>query len=209
MAESFGRYEFLFEVMLESDEDIGIGGVVASGLVIELPADDRGVVLVMRDDVANQALCVEAVSGRVGVHVLAHAIGACHGLTAEHAARETAGEDLGVLMRHPGWNRISGCAENYLDAVLAHGVDDVVHPCVVKAAVFGFPEAPGGFAHAHDVESGSFHQRDVFVEPRGLIPGHVFVVVRNAVEDGWEIEGRSCAAGGGLLRDGRRSDENR
>jgi hypothetical protein len=62
-AERFGRDELLFEVMLEADEDVGIGGVVAAGLVVELPADDGGVVFVVGDDVADEALGVEAVGG--------------------------------------------------------------------------------------------------------------------------------------------------
>ena len=48
-----GSDELLFKVMLETDEDVGIGGAVAAGLVVELPADDGGVVLVVGHDVAD------------------------------------------------------------------------------------------------------------------------------------------------------------
>jgi hypothetical protein len=78
------------------------------------------------------------------------------GLAAEHAAGNAFREDFGVLVRHPGGDGIGGRAEDDLDAGLAHGVDDAVHPGVFEAAVFGLPEAPGGLAHADDVEAGAF-----------------------------------------------------
>ena len=61
LAQSFGRAKLLFKVVLEADEDIAIGGVVAGGFVVKLPADDGGVVFVVGDDVANEPLGIEAI----------------------------------------------------------------------------------------------------------------------------------------------------
>ena len=185
-AEGLRRAEFLFEVVLEADEDVAIGGVVAGGFIVELPADDGGVVFIVRDDVADEPLGVEAVSGRIGVHVLPHAVGAGHGRAA--VGTESIREDLRVLMGHPHRDGIRGRAEDDLDAGLAHSVDDAIHPPIVEVAVFGLPQAPGGLAHAHDVEARGLHQGDIFVETGGLVTGHVLVVVSDAVEHSGEAE---------------------
>ncbi len=187
-AERLGCDELLLEVVLEADEDIAIGGVVAGGFIVELPADDGGVVFIVRDDVADEPLGVEAVRGRIGVHVLPHAIGAGHGWAAEGAGVQPVGEDLRVLVRHPRGDGIRRRAEDDLDAGLAHRVDDAVHPGVVKLAILGLPQAPGGLAHAYDVEAGGLHQRHIFVEAGSLVAGHVLVVVGDAVEHGGEAE---------------------
>jgi hypothetical protein len=75
---------------------------------------------------------------------------------------------------------VGGRAHDDLDARLAHGIDDAVHPGVFEIAVFGLPQAPGRLAHADDGDARGLHQRDVFVE---ALVGHVFVVVGCAVED--------------------------
>ena len=104
-----------------------------------------------------------------------------------------------MLVGHPCGNGIGWRAEDDLDAGLAHGVDDAVHPRVVELAVFGLPQAPGGLAHADDIEAGGLHQGDVFVEAGSLVSGHVLVVVGSAVEHGGEVQ-----VGSGLrMRDGR------
>ena len=96
LAERFGRDEFLFEIVLEADEDVGIGGFVAGGFVVDLPADDVWVVFVVGNDVADEALGIEAVGRRIGVHVLAHAVGVLDGGPPK----------VPPFMR---WARISGC----------------------------------------------------------------------------------------------------
>jgi hypothetical protein len=100
-------------------------------------------------------------------------------------------ENLGVGVDHPCGDGVGGRAHDDLDAGVAHGVDDAVHPGVFEVAVFGLPEAPGGLAHADDADAGFLHQGDVFSETFGWAvlvvgrrrPGHVFVVVGRAVED--------------------------
>ncbi len=69
---------------------------------------------------------------------------------------------------HPGGNGVGGRAHDDFDAGLAHGVDDAIHPGVFEVAVFGLPEAPGGFAHADDGDAGLLHEGDVFFEAAGL-----------------------------------------
>ena len=103
LAERFGRDEFLFKIMLKADEDVGIGGVVAGGFVVELPADDGGVVFVVGDDVADEPLGIEAVGGRVGVHVLAHAVGV-RSAAAEGRQRAPGSPGAGAPSRRE-WNR--------------------------------------------------------------------------------------------------------
>ena len=89
-----------------------------------------------------------------------------------------------MRLGHPGGDGVGGRAHDDLDAGLAHGVDDAVHPGVLEVAVGGLPEAPGGLAHAHYADAGVFHQGDVFLETAGLqVGGHVLVVVGGAVEN--------------------------
>ena len=49
-------------------------------------------------------------------------------------------------------------------------IDDAIHPGVFEVAILRLPEAPGGFAHADDVDAGLLHERDIFFE---TIAGHV------------------------------------
>jgi hypothetical protein len=93
-----------------------------------------------------------------------------------------------MLMGHPGGNGIGGSSEDDLDAGFPHSFDDAIHPRVVELAVFGLPQAPGGLAHADDVDAGGFHQGNVFFQAGGLISWHVLVVVGRAVKDGWKVE---------------------
>ena len=188
-AEVFRRAEFLFQVVLEADEDVVVGGAVAGRLVVDLPADHVRVVLVVRDDAADQALRVEAVGGGIRIHVLAHAVRVLR-------AVEFRRQDFRMLARHPRGDRIRGRAHDDLDAGLAHCVDDAVHPRRVEAAVLRLPQAPRRFAQAHDVEAGRLDHLDVLVQP---LVGHVFVIVRGAVQDGREVglrgrRGGACAA---------------
>ena len=64
------------------------------------------------------------------------------GGSAEMSAGDAIGQDLRMLVRHPRGNRIGGRAENHLDAGLAHGIHDVVHPRVLEVAILRFPQAP-------------------------------------------------------------------
>jgi hypothetical protein len=178
--------------MLEANEDIRVGGIVATGFVVELPSNDSRIVFVMGNDVTNQPLGIEPVCGRICVHVLPQAVGARNGLARQTCRGDALGENLRMLVRHPCGNGIRGRAEDDLDSGLAHRVHNAVHPCILKSAVLGLPQAPGGFAHANDVQAGSLHQGNVFVEPRSLAAGHVpprhvlVVVAACAVEHGGE-----------------------
>ena len=93
-----------------------------------------------------------------------------------------------MLVGHPRGNGVGRRAEDDLDAGLAHGIDDAIHPRVIELAVFGLPEAPCGLAHANDVEAGGLHEGDIFFEAGSLVARHVLVVVGGAVENGGECE---------------------
>ena len=194
--EGVGGAELLLEVIDEADEDVVVGGVVGVGFVVDLPADDGGVVAVVLDHVADEALGVVAIDGAVDVHVLAHAVEG-------FGAAKRAGEDFGMRVVQPGGDGVGGRAHDDLDAGLAHGIDDAVHPGVFEVAVFRLPEAPGGFAHAHDGEAGLLHQGDVFVE---ALVGVVFAVVGGAVKDGGEVR-RLREAGARLRRAQKEASE--
>ena len=100
LVEGIGGAELLLEMVDEADLDVGVVGVVGAGLVVDLPADDGGVVAIVLDEVADDALGVEAEGGAVGVHVLTHAVGGGFAVGAD-------GEDLGGE-RAPsrwGWSR--------------------------------------------------------------------------------------------------------
>ena len=116
-------------------------------------------------------------------------------------------------MGHPGGQRISGSAEDDLNASLAHSADHAIHPGVVELSVFGLPQAPRGLAHADHAETGRLHQRDVLVEAGNLISGHVLVVVGGTVEHGGEVERLSDLGRrdtwAGLLRGGCGGYQNR
>ncbi len=193
MLSSSGRVELLFEIVLEPDKHVAIGGVVARSLVVDLPTDHVGIVLVMGDDVPDQPLGIKAVCRRIRVHVLADAVGARHRLAAERSRRNAIGQDLRMLVSHPRRERIGRRAENHLDPRLAHGVNDVVHPGIFELAVFRLPQAPRGFAHAHHVQARGLHQLDVLLQPRILVAGHVLVVVGRAVQHGGEIDLRAVS----------------
>ena len=102
-------------------------------------------------------------------------------------------------MGHPRRNRVCRRTEDDFDASLAHGVHDAIHPGVVELAVFGLPEAPGGLAHAHNVEAGGLHERNILFKPDALGIGrvlrHVLVVVGDSVEHSGKAEVRVAVCG--------------
>lgn len=75
-------------------------------------------------------------------------------------------QGLGIFLREPG--RGSGGRSAYygVDPVLRGGGDGVVQPVQFILAFAGFHAAPGKFAHAHHVDSGLLHQREVGVPAR-------------------------------------------
>ena len=127
--------ELFLQVVDEAVEDIVIGSAVGASLVIDLPADDRGIVFVVRHQVGNDALGIEAEFRIVGVHVLAHAV-------AHRSAAQRAGVELGMGLGHPGRHGISGRAHDDLDPGLAHGIDYAVHPGVFEDSICRLPKAP-------------------------------------------------------------------
>src|SRR5581483_4217320 len=116
---------------------------------------------------------------RIGyVHVLAHTI---EGLGSAEWARE----NLRMLVIEPCRYRVGWGSENDLDACLAHGIHDAIHPRVLKLSILWFPQAPGGLTHANDVQARLFHQADVVIEPFVWL---VLVVIGRSVKDRWKIK---------------------
>ena len=72
--QSVGGPKLLLEVIDEAREYIRIRSAVGGGFVIDLPADDGGIVAIVLDHVADEPLRVEAIRGIVRIHVLAHAV---------------------------------------------------------------------------------------------------------------------------------------
>ena len=187
--EAFDGRELFPQVGGETSLHIGSGGAVGSRLVIDLVTDDGGVVAVVFGNFANDPLGI-AQKIRVGdVHVLAQTVSGLAAIDARH-------QDLGMLLEHPGWNRVSGRAEDDADMGAGKPFDDAVHPGEFEAPVLGLPEAPGGFADADHVDAGLTHQRDVLLE---AVLWHVLFVEGNAVEEGVHRSGGK-ARGRGCLR---------
>ena len=109
-----------------------IRGSAGGGLVVNLPADNGGVVPVMLKEFSDHALAVEAVGGIHQVGILT--ITECNGLSAE--ARDY---DLRMLLVHPGRNGVGRSAKNDFDACLLHPINHAIHPGIFEATILRFP----------------------------------------------------------------------
>ena len=136
-------------------------------------------VAIVFGNLANDALGI-AQKIRVGdVHVLAQAVSGLAAIEAGH-------QDFRMLFEHPRWNRVGGRAQDYADVGARQAFDNPVHPGELEPAVLGLPETPGGFAHADHVDTGLFHQLDVFLQ---AVLGHVLRIEGGAVEEGVHLVG--------------------
>ena len=66
--------ELVAQVIQETHENVAVRGAISRRLVVELPADHRGIVFVVFHHIANHAFAIKAVNGTIRVHVLAHAV---------------------------------------------------------------------------------------------------------------------------------------
>ncbi len=149
-----------------------VRGPVRRRLIVDLPADDIGIITIVLHHVADKSLCVEPVRRTIGVHILPHPV-------ADRCSAQRPRQDLRVFVIHPRRNRIRRRSHNHLDPRLAHCIYNAVHPRVLKLSVLRLPQAPGGLPHPHHCQPCLFHQRDIFIQP---LIGHVFVVIRCAVK---------------------------
>ena len=76
------------------------------------------------------------------------------------------GDDVGarVLVVQPRRRRLTGDVEDDLDAGGVHLVHDPVEGLELEPAFGGFEVVPRQVAHAHDLEAGLLHQRDVALD---------------------------------------------
>ena len=79
------------------------------------------------------------------------------------------GDDVGarVLVVQPRRRRLTGDVEDDLDAGGVHLVHDPVEGLELEPAFGGFEVVPRQVAHAHDLEAGLLHQRDVALDLLG------------------------------------------
>lgn len=168
--------EALLEGVDEGPLDIGVGGVVVLGLVVELEADDARARRRAGDQGPDGLLGVAAVGGGQDVHVLAGAV------LVEPGVGDA--EDLGVAGGQPGGDGGGGCAHDDSQAVGLGGVDGAVDVGEVEDAGSGVPGAPGELGDADGGEAGLDHHLHVARQAVGARGGgRVLVVVGRPEQD--------------------------
>ena len=163
---------------------VGATRVVSLGLVVELVANDRGMILHMVDQRDDDPLRGVA-EDRVGdVHVLPTSV-------LRRALRRD-DEHFRVFFSEPGGDRVGRGPDDDVDSGLVHRVEHTVDVRKVENAGLGFQRSPGGFGDANDGDVGRLHHLDVLVE---AVRGGVLLVVSRAEEDG--LGQLRCLGGGG------------
>jgi predicted dehydrogenase len=143
---------------LEVGEDVRVVRHLVAGLVVDLVADDGGVVGVLRDDRADDALGVLAEHRVRGVGLLSRPPG-------RRLARAELARDLRVRDHQPRRDRVGGRAEDDIDPHPVSGVERRPEPLELELAVSRFPGAPDRFADPDETEARLFHQAQVLVDP--------------------------------------------
>src|SRR5208283_1408182 len=144
------RLELVLEVLDKPSLNIGIGRSARRSFIVDLPTDDRWVVFVVLEQLANHALTVGAVNRVHQVRVLPETEG-------NRLSAEAGDEDLRMLLVHPRRNRVSGGPENNFDSRFLHAVNDAIHPGIFEPTVLWLPQAPTRFAHAHYADARLLH----------------------------------------------------
>src|SRR5208283_572637 len=116
-------------------------------LVVDLPAENAGIVAEPPGHLTGDAAAELAVAGAEGRGLRA---GAVSGFPAVHFGFER----VGILLRKPGRRGGGGGSEDDEDAALGGERDRPVQPVQIEAAFFGLHAAPGELAHANHVDSG-------------------------------------------------------
>ena len=135
-------------------------------LIVDLPAQHIGVVSVMGRQYLGDAMGERPVTraGEGELLALAMLVG---------SAVLVDPQDLGVFIGEPrGWRGRRG-ADDDIDMVARGGFDGVVEPFELELTLARLERAPGEFGHAHHVDVGGFHQREVLFP---ALPGPLFRV---------------------------------
>jgi hypothetical protein len=156
----------------EALEDAVVVQQFVARLVVDLEADDRGVIGVPAHDLPDDPLGVEP-EGRMGeVDLLPRAPGdPLPGLALTR--------DLGILPGQPRRYGVGGRAQQDRDPAFVRAVQDGLQPVEVEASVLRLPRRPDGFADADDREVRLRHEVEVGLE---AFLGLVFVVVGGTEE---------------------------
>ncbi|MNW52254.1 hypothetical protein D3C74_297690 [compost metagenome] len=150
----------------------GRRGVVELGLVVELEADDRGVLRRVVHERTDDALGVQPERGVRDVHDLARAVAP--------AARARLGEHLGVGRDEPRGHGVGRGADDHVEPGAGRGVESAVDVREVQDPGLGLERAPRRLGDADHGVPGLGHHRRV----RGdAVVRQVLVVVGRAVED--------------------------
>src|SRR5262245_3721175 len=129
--------------------------MVMLGLVIRLIADNGWMIFDVPDQCSDDALGVEKV-GRIGdIHYLAGAV------SAWPLRRDS--QHVGMLLDHPGWNRVGWRPDDDADAGLIHGIQDTVDRSKVEHTVLGLMGAPGRFGDPDYIDPNLFQHPDIFI----------------------------------------------
>src|SRR5581483_2737057 len=109
-----------------------VGGV----FVVDLPADDVGVVTEALGEFGGDDAAELAVLGVAEVKLLAAAVGVL-------PAVRLGAKGFGVLLREPGGRSGSGCADDDGDVVFFGEADGAVQPVELEVTLGGFHGGPG------------------------------------------------------------------
>lgn len=88
-------------------------------------------------------------------------------------------QDLGMFLCQPRRQRIGRCSDDDVDSGLVEFIQATYEVIRIEYSVLRFEIAPCAFSHTDDIKPDLLHHLYIFRETVG---GHVFVIVRNAVE---------------------------
>jgi hypothetical protein len=120
------------QIFGEADLHVEVGGAGGGSFVVDLIADDGGIVFVVLENFADHALAVEAIGGIGEVGILAQAV-------VKILAAEPGDDDLGMLLIHPRGNGVGRRAQDHFNSGGVHFLDNAIHPRVFETSIFRLP----------------------------------------------------------------------
>src|SRR3981081_210515 len=119
--------EFLLQILHKPGLYVRVRSAARRSFVIDLPTDDRWIVLVVLKKFANDSLAIETVGcvGQIGV--LAISVSDC--LPAKSSYK-----DFRMFLVHPRWDGVGWSSHDYLDPLLLHALNESTHPGLLNCA---------------------------------------------------------------------------